>query len=562
MRFSIFSITAAAAVALSSSALSQEATRAAETPKIGPSGAELSGRLPENFVNNLARRPEAARKQMLDSFLNLANGGVVTEESLLRANQVERSIARAQELQRTHLVGDLDGDGAVTPAERNDAIGALDRRYAAQFVLFQQEADADGDGTVTMKEASAQADAKAKNNARSRRHLSPRSFLQFDLNEDGEITLEELFEGLDRIQDYRSGENGLTNRRKRATRTPATPRPTPTKSTPSTANTQGLPKRTAAPSVFRTQTAQGCTVPQPPDGAEIVLLSGYEGGALSTLAVAGQEREAEVTKVRIERGPRPLWILASAFTPMVWSLDGATERVAHFIVEGSVPTKGVREGQVAAAVAGLPAEKVRFLPKGACAGESWKTDPAEQRLFTVRAARRLGFEPTHVATRYTMGTVMLPSGRFEEPGDRQTSSVFRQGWGISATDGLVATGQQDDLQRQSTNTLMSLLRFSPGGVIAVDPTTVVADGPVEPFEVLPQQAGLLQLIQSGAIRQIDRESYVVEKPIPRFPAGLSGAHSVRFILAEGVPMPVGDAGHSTVVSAETGECLSGARCRR
>ncbi|MEM6357119.1 MAG: hypothetical protein AAF844_15775 [Pseudomonadota bacterium] len=557
MRFSILTITAAAAVALSWPAMGQQVTRASETLKIGPSGAELSGRLPENFVNNLARRPEAARKQMLDSFLNLANGGVVTEESLLRANQVERSIARAQELQRTHLVGDLDGDGAVTPAERNDAIGALDRRYAAQFVLFQQEADADGDGTVTMKEASAKADAKAKNNARSRRHLSPRSFLQFDLNEDGEITLEELFEGLDRIEDYRSGENGRTNSSKRAARTPATPRPTPT-----TTDTQGSPKRTAAPSVFRTQAAQACTVPQPPDGAEIVLLSGYEGGALSTLAVAGQEREAEVTKVRIERGPRPLWILASAFTPMVWSLDGATERVAHFIVEGNVPTKGVRKGHVTAAVAGLPAEKVRFLPKGACAGESWKTDPVEQRLFAVRAARRLGFEPTQVATRYTMGTVTLPSGRFEEPGDRQTSDVFRQGWEISATDGLVATGQQHDLQRQSANTMMSLLRFSPGGVIAVDPATVVADGPVEPFEVLPQQAGLLQLIQSGAIRQIDRESYVVEKPIPRFPAGLGGAHRVRFILAEGVPMPAGSAGHSTVISAETGECLSGALCRR
>ncbi len=43
----------------------------------------------------------------------------------------------------------------------------------------------------------------------------------------------------------------------------------------------------------------------------------------------------------------------------------------------------------------------------------------------------------------------------------------------------------------------------------------------------------------------------------RFPAGLSGGHSVAFILGKGVPMPEGSPGHSRVVSEETGQIIAG-----
>lgn len=43
----------------------------------------------------------------------------------------------------------------------------------------------------------------------------------------------------------------------------------------------------------------------------------------------------------------------------------------------------------------------------------------------------------------------------------------------------------------------------------------------------------------------------------RFPAGLNGGHSVRFMLAKGVPMPEGSPGHSEVLSEETGASLTG-----
>jgi hypothetical protein len=42
----------------------------------------------------------------------------------------------------------------------------------------------------------------------------------------------------------------------------------------------------------------------------------------------------------------------------------------------------------------------------------------------------------------------------------------------------------------------------------------------------------------------------------RFPGGLTGAHSVNFLLRRGVPKPSGHPGHSTVVSEDTGEKLT------
>jgi hypothetical protein len=38
----------------------------------------------------------------------------------------------------------------------------------------------------------------------------------------------------------------------------------------------------------------------------------------------------------------------------------------------------------------------------------------------------------------------------------------------------------------------------------------------------------------------------------RFPAGLSGAHSVRFLRLRGIAKPDGDPGHSVVISEEIG----------
>jgi hypothetical protein len=47
--------------------------------------------------------------------------------------------------------------------------------------------------------------------------------------------------------------------------------------------------------------------------------------------------------------------------------------------------------------------------------------------------------------------------------------------------------------------------------------------------------------------------YVILKPF-EIPAGLYGGHMATFFLAEGVPFPKGDLGHSTLYDLNTMKC--------
>jgi hypothetical protein len=105
-----------------------------------------------------------------------------------------------------------------------------------------------------------------------------------------------------------------------------------------------------------------------------------------------------------------------------------------------------------------------------------------------------------------------------------------------------------------------MARFSPGGVVEIDVKSVVASGKVQPYEVLPKQAGLIQLVKSGALERTKDGFYLIKKTFSNFPAGLTSAHGVKFILATGVEMPGSDPRHSTIILQETGECVAGSQC--
>ena len=92
-----------------------------------------------------------------------------------------------------------------------------------------------------------------------------------------------------------------------------------------------------------------------------------------------------------------------------------------------------------------------------------------------------------------------------------------------------------------------LLRFSPGGISRVDSASVVSAVPVAPYRVLPQEAGVRQLVRSGALARTSSGSYGsyrVTRAID-MPAGLCGAHSIR-LSAPSPDLIRGDACHSQV----------------
>jgi hypothetical protein len=286
---------------------------------------------------------------------------------------------------------------------------------------------------------------------------------------------------------------------------------------------------------------------------EIVLLSGYEGTAVSSVAVSDLDRETEVTRVRIESGETPLYIIASTYTDMVWSIEGRTDRVAGFIA-----VKSRNPGTAGAGVVGLPMEKVDFIDHGCM---EYFTSPTA--LTAMRAQtkyeRIFDREINHTLSDYTLSSIAIPSGDMI---DRDTrAEIERQAIAAGQSDITADNGIKFSIESQTPFADQTyLFRFTEEGLATVPAINVVSPGTVQTYDVFPHHAGLVQLLSSGHIeyRRADN-TYFILKTFPRFPAGLTGAQSVKFILGTGVALPGGDPGHSSVLSEETGECLKG-RC--
>jgi hypothetical protein len=98
------------------------------------------------------------------------------------------------------------------------------------------------------------------------------------------------------------------------------------------------------------------------------------------------------------------------------------------------------------------------------------------------------------------------------------------------------------------------------GIASLNPRHVVSRAVPEPFRVYPYEAGLAQLLELGALATVTGNSdFEIRRQI-RFPAGLYGGHSETFRLPDGVPPPIGNPGHSRVMSASNPRiCLIGCR---
>lgn len=289
---------------------------------------------------------------------------------------------------------------------------------------------------------------------------------------------------------------------------------------------------------------------------DLVLLSGYEGTALSSVAATSLDRVTEVTRVRIERGETPLYIIASTLTDMVWSIEGETERVAGFVA-----AKGQRPGFEGAGVVGLAPDKVDFIDY-ACMEFFTQTSSKSAKKAQSRYERLFERDVDHILSGYTLSSVAIPSGEMIDHTMRseiEAAAIAAGQSQITADNGITFNIESETEFAEQTQ----LFRFNEEGLATVPVKEVVSPSEVQTYDVFPDHAGLIQLLASGHIEYLGRDnsymySYFIHETFPRFPAGLEGANSVKFILGAGVEMPSGEAGHSRVYSEATGECLKGA----
>jgi hypothetical protein len=410
------------------------------------------------------------------------------------------------------LLYDLDGDGEVSKDEIERVRTVLSGRERSGLETMVLEGDTDKDGALSAVEiAQIGKAAAAKPQGRwSRSGLQGSQFMAFDANGDGVVEVEDIVKTIERIA----------------------------------AAGPPLTRSTQANSVKR------CDLPKPSAKAIPIYVGGYEGTAISTVAVAGLDRETSFATLEIEEGDDPLYIVFNVYDPMVVRVTGATHRVERF-VGGSLGGIGV---------VGLPKDVVDLTSLAACGiPAAYEMESSKGIQAKAILAANLGKQARMIGS-YRLDKISLPSGESKTPAiDRGAAGSLTIQKGNRRFQ-MTEDGVKEIEAPGTMNALSArLLRYYPAGIASVMPQEVVTNGTAQTYDVLPQQAGLIQLVESGAMSVLRDGSYSIDKPIARFPAGLNGGHAVKFVLRRGVPMPAGSPGHSSVLIEETGKCVGG-RC--
>jgi Ca2+-binding EF-hand superfamily protein len=472
--------------------------------------------------------PNMAREQFvavilapLRSFDIDQNGLEAAEIDAIEAQRL--ASVRANQMQ-TLLRYDLNWDGRVTREEVRRVAGAarfghgqifndeIQKKLVDKAVERVMAADADGDGAVTLEEMRAQ-QAKTENPKRGHSDIErARMLLALDPNKDGRLTADELIKlAQDTFARYDKDGNGLL-------------------SADEVAPLLDRSNRSAAMSRLLVR----CTLPKPAADAQVAALGIYEGESVPSVSVAGLDATTSTGRVIIEPGDKPIYLLLTAYDHMIWQIEGDAKRVSRAVVIARQSN-----GKPGAGVTGLPAERVTFVDSSACRLSFHDTKSSKAVLARSAIEQATEHPVESLAGTYQLLAINIPSGKPAEAPKLDRASpvgVPQRIWS-------------------------KFVRFTPGGLNVIDAKTVVSPQPAEVYDVVPGHAGIVQLVQDGAIEPMSDGTLHIVKPIARFPAGLFGSLSVTYLLAKGVPMPAGSPGHSCVISEETGQPMTRApRC--
>ena len=471
---------------------------------------------------------------------------------------------------------DANGDGAIDAADADlhNAVSAVVYRSNAALVFMN--ADLDGDGFVTEAELQKKFEYDRRMTATGRPEQPDmnqitqeiRTLMAADADKDGRITWIEATEFVKKQTNYASGAESAYAMQVRQ----LLPLATDGKMSVS------LPEiDAAATAVFASVDTDGngtisqdelstarslsdrdlrkeqahldCGMPAASERSTVVLLGTYETDALSSVALGSQNDVTRAGTIVIEPGDDPIYLVVTSYGPTIWRFQGAVERIERVVVttartglDGFDPKSPPLAGTT-----GLPAERVTFVRQSGCLGyftAAPSIDEAKAASVVKQQARK---EVAVVAAHQRTAGFRIPSGKVEttEMATRTKSgSVAKLERDIRNRGPQAATG---DLER-------NFLQLTPGGLIEIEANSVVASAEVVPYEVPPQEAGLIQLMKSGALTQNQRGEFLIHSKI-RLPTALSGRHAAKFLLMRGVPMPEGDLGQSLIVSEETGEAI-------
>src|SRR5205823_2153791 len=99
-----------------------------------------------------------------------------------------------------------------------------------------------------------------------------------------------------------------------------------------------------------TECQSSAGTPGPPGVAPddvVVLFGAYEGDAVSTATLVGQDDGTQTARVVIEPGTASLSVLLTSYEPVIWRFEGAVDRVSQVLLLGRAGgVTGVAAGRV------------------------------------------------------------------------------------------------------------------------------------------------------------------------------------------------------------------------
>lgn len=255
---------------------------------------------------------------------------------------------------------------------------------------------------------------------------------------------------------------------------------------------------------------------------KLVYLISEEGGQPSMVSVSGIADTTKVSNLHIPDSAPKMYIVATSREPVIWNITGNVDRIESFVAQGSRSTnRNIRLFNHAnVGVVGIPEERVAFLGKR-CLHNNMpyaydpKTYGLERQLkMNKRLEYRLS-KPVDIAlSEFVLNEVSIPNGYIL---DTKTGNV-----------------DERRLKNRKIRSTWSREHFNIDLDKIASPTVPVK------YDILPGKDGIKQLLESGKITKLGRESgaevYKVNEEFSHYPTGLPW-HSYIFVFNSGTKQP-------------------------
>lgn len=464
--------------------------------------------LPETYFQqtrqNIEGNPERTIRNLQNYFNRLAVEDKVSVEKLQSIANLKMAETRSKIL-TDFMMLDEDGSGHLSINET--LLLSNKQRYTwydpnSDFISTK-EIDTNGDGQLSFQEIYSFA-RKAALLPNKRTHAPETELNVFNTNKDKYITLDELEVGLEELLHKSSRQNIIK---------------------PTTASKEPVYKKPP----------EECIAQPPSKSAQVIFLSGRYGAAVPNLSLTGQNVETQAVKVTIEAGNESLYVVATAYRPIIWSFSGSTQRVEQFVVSPAAQ----KDAEVVG-VAGLKKSQVAIIGKG-CLPLFSRPSDASGFVAKAKWGQLIKQQPDVMFGSDTLRAVSLPKGGID--------TSYLNDWKPNNP----AFTHEEKLRYVFEKTKSD-------GILNLKKKDITSSVPAELYNLLPGDAGLIQLIDEGALEMVDHKTYRIAKPIEHLPAPVSRPSTNAFVLSKGIPIPKDLTGNIRIYDEETGDCLYGRRC--